>query len=184
MGALMVVDPQPTARYQPVGPYINRGAPRNKGWLERVTKETGKKRNTRKNQRLGRERRKKNREESGERIGKQTRQRRANFLPLFLLKETEAFVPHDREARTREERPFSGFIEAGEGHRKREKKNRTRESLVPSNPQHQDPYHHSPPSNRRTQRKTESTNEQGEDAQKRQSRGIQHRKKAKKKKRT
>jgi hypothetical protein len=31
-------------------------------------------------------------------------------------------VPHDREARTREERPFSGFIEAGEGHRKREKK--------------------------------------------------------------
>jgi len=66
-------------------------------------------------------------------------------------------VPHDREARTREERPFSGFIEAGESHRKREKKNRTRESLVPSNPQHQDPYHHSPHSNRRTQRKTEST---------------------------
>jgi hypothetical protein len=38
-------------------------------------------------------------------------------LPLFLLKETEAFVPHDREARTREERPFSGFIKAREGHR-------------------------------------------------------------------
>jgi hypothetical protein len=32
------------------------------------------------------------------------------YLPLFLLKETEAFVPHDREARTREERSFSGFI--------------------------------------------------------------------------
>jgi len=90
-------------------------------------------------------------------------------------------VPHDREARTREERPFSGFIEAGEGHRKREKKNRTRESLGPANPQHQDPYHHSPPPNRRTQRKTER--EQGEDAQKRQSKGIQHRKKAKKKER-
>ena len=134
-----------------------------------------------KKQRLGRERRKKNGEENRERTGKRTRQRRANFLPLFLLKETEAFVPHDREARTREERPFSGFIEAGEGHRKREKKNRTRESLGPANPQHQDPYHHSPPPNRRTQRKTESTNEQGEDAQKRQSRGIQHRKKAKKK---
>jgi len=32
------------------------------------------------------------------------------YLPLFLLKETVAFVPHDREAQTREERPFSGFI--------------------------------------------------------------------------
>jgi len=31
-------------------------------------------------------------------------QRGANFLPLFLLKETEAFVSHDGEARTREER--------------------------------------------------------------------------------
>jgi hypothetical protein len=31
-------------------------------------------------------------------------------------------MPHDREARTREERLFSGFIEVGEGHRKKEKK--------------------------------------------------------------
>jgi hypothetical protein len=31
-------------------------------------------------------------------------------------------VPDDREARTREERPFSGFIEAREGHRKRERR--------------------------------------------------------------
>jgi hypothetical protein len=69
-----------------------------------------------------REKKKKNGEENRKRTGKRTRQRRANFLPLFLLKEAEAFVPHDREARTREERPFSGFIEAGEGHRKREKK--------------------------------------------------------------
>jgi hypothetical protein len=65
---------------------------------------------------------KKNGEENWKRTGKRTRQRRANFLPLFLLKETEAFVPHDREARTREERPFSGFIEAREGHRKRERR--------------------------------------------------------------
>jgi hypothetical protein len=28
MGALMVVDPQHTARYQPAGLYINRGAPK------------------------------------------------------------------------------------------------------------------------------------------------------------
>jgi hypothetical protein len=30
----------------------------------------------------------------------------SKFLPLFLLKETEAFVPH----KTREERPLFGFI--------------------------------------------------------------------------
>jgi len=35
MGALMVVDPQPTARYQPARLYINRGAPKNRGWWER-----------------------------------------------------------------------------------------------------------------------------------------------------
>jgi len=37
-------------------------------------------------------------------LGREIIQRGANFLPLFLLKETEAFVPHDREARTREEK--------------------------------------------------------------------------------
>jgi len=31
MGALMVVDPQPAARYQPAEPYINRAAPKSKG---------------------------------------------------------------------------------------------------------------------------------------------------------
>jgi len=35
MGALMVADPQPTARYQPAEPYINRAAPKSRGWLER-----------------------------------------------------------------------------------------------------------------------------------------------------
>jgi hypothetical protein len=37
-------------------------------------------------------------------LGREIIQRGANFLPLFLLKETKAFVPHDREARTREEK--------------------------------------------------------------------------------
>jgi len=47
-------------------------------------------------------------------------------LPLFLLKETEAFVPHDREARTHEQRPSSGFIKAREGHKMgRNKERRT-----------------------------------------------------------
>jgi len=31
MGALMVVDPQPAARYQPAEPYINRAASKSKG---------------------------------------------------------------------------------------------------------------------------------------------------------
>jgi len=31
MGALMVVDPQPAARYLPAEPYINRAAPKSKG---------------------------------------------------------------------------------------------------------------------------------------------------------
>jgi hypothetical protein len=53
-------------------------------------------------EREGREQ--KNGEENRKRTGKQTRQRRANFLPLFLLKETGAFVPHNREARTQEEK--------------------------------------------------------------------------------
>jgi len=35
MGALMVVDPQPTARYQPAELYISIGALKNRGWLER-----------------------------------------------------------------------------------------------------------------------------------------------------
>jgi hypothetical protein len=30
MGALMVVDPQPAARYLPADPYINRAAPKSK----------------------------------------------------------------------------------------------------------------------------------------------------------
>jgi hypothetical protein len=41
------------------------------------------------------------------------------LFPLFLLKETEAFVPHDREAQTQEQRPSSGFIKVREGHRER-----------------------------------------------------------------
>jgi len=40
-------------------------------------------------------------------------------ISLFLLKETEAFVPHNREARTHQQRPSSGFIKARERHRKR-----------------------------------------------------------------
>jgi len=47
---------------------------------------------------MKKKRRKKNREENRKRTGKRTRQERANFLPLFLLKETEAFVPHNRDA--------------------------------------------------------------------------------------
>jgi hypothetical protein len=35
MGALMVVDPQAIACYHLVGLYINRGALKNRGWLER-----------------------------------------------------------------------------------------------------------------------------------------------------
>jgi hypothetical protein len=35
MDALMVVDPQYITRYQSVGLYINRGALKNRGWLER-----------------------------------------------------------------------------------------------------------------------------------------------------
>jgi hypothetical protein len=42
MGALMVVDPQHTARYQPVGLYINKGAPK-KGRLVRGRKTKKKK---------------------------------------------------------------------------------------------------------------------------------------------
>jgi len=37
MGALMVVDPQHTARYQPTGLYINRGAPKK----QRLVRERG-----------------------------------------------------------------------------------------------------------------------------------------------
>jgi hypothetical protein len=53
MGALMVFDLQPTARYQPAGLYINRGAPKNRGWLEREkkTKQKQGKKNQRKSQR-------------------------------------------------------------------------------------------------------------------------------------
>jgi hypothetical protein len=35
MGVLMVVDPQPTTRYQPAGLYISIGALKNRGGLER-----------------------------------------------------------------------------------------------------------------------------------------------------
>jgi hypothetical protein len=45
MGALMVVDPQHTARYQPVGLYINRGAPK-KGRLVRGRKTKNPRENT------------------------------------------------------------------------------------------------------------------------------------------
>jgi hypothetical protein len=38
--------------------------------------------------------------------------------PLFLLKETEMNVPHDREERTHEQKPISGFIKAREDHEK------------------------------------------------------------------
>jgi len=42
MGALMVADLQPTARYQPAEPYINRATPKSRGGLEgeRGTNET------------------------------------------------------------------------------------------------------------------------------------------------
>jgi len=52
MGALMVADPQPTARYQPTKLYINRGAPKNRGWLERERKQTQNKTYTNKPKRL------------------------------------------------------------------------------------------------------------------------------------
>jgi hypothetical protein len=53
MGVLMVVDPQHTARYQPVGLYINRLAPKKKRLVrERETKKTGRKRNTNKPEEL------------------------------------------------------------------------------------------------------------------------------------
>jgi hypothetical protein len=39
--------------------------------------------------------------------------------PLFLLKETEMNVPHDREARMHEQKPFSVFIKSREGHEKK-----------------------------------------------------------------
>jgi hypothetical protein len=57
MGALMVVDPQHTTRYQPVWLYINRGAPKN----QRLVGETGKKpmRQRRKTEKTGGETRKK-----------------------------------------------------------------------------------------------------------------------------
>jgi hypothetical protein len=60
----------------------------------------------------------KNGTHGGENEHKRTNQN-SKFFPLFLLKETEAFVPHDHEAQTREQRPSSGFIKAEEGHRER-----------------------------------------------------------------
>jgi hypothetical protein len=61
MGALIVVDPQHTARYQPVGLYINRGALKN----QRLIGETGKKprRQRRKTQKTGGETQEKKRAE-------------------------------------------------------------------------------------------------------------------------
>jgi len=44
MGALMVIDPQPAARYQPAEPYINRAAPKSKG-LEKKRREGRNERN-------------------------------------------------------------------------------------------------------------------------------------------
>jgi hypothetical protein len=41
------------------------------------------------------------------------------LFPLFLLKETEAFVPHDSEGPTHEQRPTTGVIKLREGHRER-----------------------------------------------------------------
>jgi hypothetical protein len=38
--------------------------------------------------------------------------------PLFLLRKTEMNVPHDREARMHEQKPFYGFIKEREGHEK------------------------------------------------------------------
>jgi len=43
MDVLMVADPQPTARYQPAEPYINRAAPKSRGWLERERDERNRK---------------------------------------------------------------------------------------------------------------------------------------------
>jgi hypothetical protein len=39
------------------------------------------------------------------------------FISLFLLKETEAFLPRNYEARTYEQRPSSSFLKARESHR-------------------------------------------------------------------
>jgi hypothetical protein len=53
MGALMVVDPQHTARYQPARLYINRLAPKKQRLVrERETKKIEKKRNTKKPEEL------------------------------------------------------------------------------------------------------------------------------------
>ena len=39
MGALMIVDPQPTTRYQPAGLYINRENPKNRGLVGGLERE-------------------------------------------------------------------------------------------------------------------------------------------------
>jgi hypothetical protein len=52
MGALMVVDPQHTARYQPAGLYIKEEHQKNRGWLEGETEKIEKKRNTKKPEEL------------------------------------------------------------------------------------------------------------------------------------
>jgi len=60
------------------------------------------------------------------------------FISLFLLKEPEAFVPRNYEARTYEQRPSSSFLKARESHRDfflgggtREDKERKRRQLEP-----------------------------------------------------
>jgi len=47
MGALMVVDPQPAARYLPAEPYINRAAPKSKRGLKKKQREGGENEKTR-----------------------------------------------------------------------------------------------------------------------------------------
>jgi len=51
MGVLMVVDPQPTARYQPAGLYISIGALKNRGGLERGRRKKPERKETQSNHR-------------------------------------------------------------------------------------------------------------------------------------
>jgi hypothetical protein len=65
----MVVDPQHTARYQPAGLYINRGAPKK----ERLVRETGKK-----NQKRGTAGKKKKGQNRGDEQGRHEKARRGD----------------------------------------------------------------------------------------------------------
>ena len=74
MGALMVVDPQHTARYQPAGLYINRGAPKKR----RLVRGRKTKKNQREHRGENHQRRRKGHERQGTRNTetKKTQERR------------------------------------------------------------------------------------------------------------